>query len=460
MQEKQAGKSQDDLDMEIVDLDDQPISRERKASPLFHNSHFLLKQRRVQALITSSIVLLLLLSIFGSNTAVRNKFLSMTTLLTPTLTQAIPAGTDRFYVDGEPIWGHLFVDGKLIAHPPSAYTGDTPLRLQRGVHTLRWLAAPFLPQSCIVSVPINFQTDTCGYKQMFSNNQGGGWLFKFPISLTKLPSVQQEALIAAVQKALGTYTSTEIVQPGEVYAIDALGLQQSIAREPLKVTVRYSLDTDASLNIFCGPIFFVDGTHSCSSQGRDCRTFCNASQYFEPKQTEKQVWNIFAAVRATFAYTTLNGKPVVQTSEQVDYAKQYEHLLPVQISLKGTQWHVVSSYSLLSNSTPPQFLIPICDTAEHKVDNNTFLGRTFESSFAGMGWRFIAMPDAASCLIIVTMQQSLASVEAQPSALCLYRFGIFLAANSLAHTYWPHMQVATENEQHTAQQVYNASPST
>ena len=460
MQEKQKGKSQDDLDIEIVDLDDQPISSERKASPLFHNSHFLLKQRRIQAVVTSSIVILLLLSIIGGNPAVRNKLLAVTTLPTPTLTQAIPAGTDRFYVDGEPNWGHLFVDGKLIAHPPNAYTGDTPLRLPRGVHILRWLADPFLAQMCTVSVPPNFQTDTCGYKQMFSNNQGGGWLFKFPISLTKLSTAQQEALIAAVQAALGTYTSTETVQPGDVYAIDALGLQQSTAHEPLKVTVHYSLDTNASLDTSCGPIFFVDGTHSCSSQGRDCRTFCNASQYFVSQQTGTQVWNVFATVRATFAYTTLNGKSVVQTSERVDYAKQYEHLLPVQISLNGTQWHVVSSYSLLSNSTPPQFPTPICDTAEHRSESNTFLGRTFESSFAGMAWRFIAMPDAASCLIMVTIPQSLASVEAQPYALCLYRFGIFLAANPLAHEYWPHMQVATQSEQHAAQQVYNASPST
>lgn len=460
MQEKPAGNSQDDLEIEIVDLDGQPISSDQKASPLFHNSHFLPKQRHIQVIVTCSIVILLLLSIIGSNTAVRDKLFSVATLPTPTPTQAIQAGADRFYVDGEPDWGHLFVDGKLIAHPPSAYAGDTPLRLPRGVHTLRWLAAPFLAQTCTFSVPPKFQTDTCGYGQMFSNNQGGGWLFKFPVSLTKLPNTQQEALIAAVQAALQVYTSTEMVQQGEVYAIDALGLKQTLAHEPLKVTVRYILDTDVSLTSFCGPIFFVDGTHSCSNEGRDCHTFCNASQYFVSKQSKTQVWNVFVAVRATFVYTTLNGKPIVQTSEQVDYTKQYEHLLPVQISLNGTQWHVVSSYSLLLNGTPLQFPTPSCDIAEYKASNNTFLGSTFESSFAGMAWNFISMPEATSCLITVTMQQSLASVEAQPYALCLYRFGIFLAANSLAHKYWPHMQVATKADQYLAQQTYKASPST
>ena len=449
----------DDLDIEIVDIDDK-MPYEKRVPPLSLNMRFFPRQRRMQAIVTISVVILVLLGLIASNTALRRKLLNVALLPTPTFTQAIPAGTDRFYVDGEPEWGRLFVDGKLIAHPPNAYTGDAPLRLLRGVHTLRWLAAPFLPQMCTVSVPPSYRTDTCGYNQMLSNNQdGGGWLFKFPVSLTKLSNMQQEALITAVQAALQTYTSTEIVQPGEVYATDALGQQQAIAHEPLRVTVRYYLDTNASLDIPCGPEFFVDGPHNCSSQGRNCHTFCNASQYFVLQQTKMQAWDVFATVRAVFEYTTLDNKPVVQTTERVDYSIVYEHLLPLQISLNGTQWHVVSSLGLLSNDAPTRFPTPMCDTAQHKAGNNTLLGRTFESPFAGMAWKSIAMPDAASCLNVVTMQQSLASVEAQPYALCLYRFGVFLAANGLARTYWPSMQVATEDEQHIAQQVYNASPS-
>ena len=449
----------DDLDIETVDIDDE-TSYEKSVSHRSFGTRLLPKPRPIQAIITISIVMLVLLSIIGINPDVRKKLLAITSLPTSTPTKAILAGTDRFYVDGEPEWGRLFVDGKLIVHPPNAYTGDMPLRLLRGVHTLRWLAAPFLPQTCTISIPPNFRTDTCGYNDMLSDSQGGGWLFKFPVSLTSLSNSQQKSLLTAVQAVLQSYTSTEMVQPGEVYATDALGLQQAIAHEPLKVTVHYSLDTSASSNISCGPYFFVDGPHSCSSQGSDCHIFCNASDYFASKQTKTQVWDVFAPVRAAFVYTTLDDKPVVQTSERVDSATVYEHLLPLQISLHDSQWHVISSFSLLSNDMPIQFLSPICDTAQQKAANNSLLGRTFESSFVGMTWQPIAMPDAASCLNVVTIQQNLTSAEGQPYALCLYRFGIFLAANALAHTYWPYMQVATQEEQHLAQQTYNALAST
>ncbi len=457
MEEKQEGKSEDKLDIEIIDLDDKSVSDQRQAFSTFRISRFVPKQRRTQAILTTSIVILVLLGIIGSTTAVQTKLLALS-MLTPT--QTIPAGTDSFYVDGEPEWGRLFVDGKLISHTPNAYNGDIPLHLLRGVHRLRWVAAPFLPQMCTVSVPPNFRIDTCGYNQMVSNNQSGGWLFKFPVSLTKLPSAQQKALITAIQTVLQTYTSTEIAQPGEVYATDSLGLQHVMTHEPLKVMVHYNLDTDTVLDSTCGPYFFVDNPHSCSNQGRDCRVFCNASQYFVPQQTQTQVWDVFVTVRVTFEYTTLGGKPIVQTSERVDSTRQYEHFLPLQISLNGTQWHVVSSSLLLLGSMPTQIPAFICDTAQRKAENSSFLDGTFGSSFSGMAWRSISLPDTASCLNVVTTQQSLTSVEAQPYALCLYRFGVFLAANQLAHKYWPHMQLATADEQRIAQQVYSTSPST
>ncbi len=454
MEEKQEGQSEDKLDIEIIDLDDKSVFDQRQAFSKFRISRFVPKQRRTQAILTTSIVILVLLGIIGSTTAVPTKLLALS-MLTPT--QVIPAGTDSFYVDGEPEWGRLFVDGKLISHTPNAYNGDIPLHLLRGIHRLRWLAAPFLPQMCTVSVPPNFRIDTCGYNQMLSNDQDGAWLFKFPASLTKLSNTQQQALTTTLQAMLQTYTSTEIVQPGEAYATDSLGLQHVTAHEPLKVVIHYNLDTNASHISICGPYFFVDNPHSCSNQGRDCHTFCNASEYFVPQQTQTQVWDVFVTVRVTFEYTTLDGKPIVQTSEQVDSAMQYEHLLPLQISLTGTQWHVASSSSLLLNNEPAQVPSFVCDTAQRKAESSSFLDG---SSFSGMAWRSISLPDTASCLNVVTMQQSLTSVEAQPYALCLYRFGIFLAANQLAHRYWPHMQVATEAEQHIAQQVYNTSPST
>ena len=57
---------------------------------------------------------------------------------------------------------------------------------------------------------------------------------------------------------------------------------------------------------------------------------------------------------------------------------------------------------------------------------------------------------ALGCVEVV---QSIVGAPASPAlaasslALCLYRFGIMLAANALARHYWPHMPVATAYEQ-------------
>ena len=442
-----------DLDVEIVSLDEEtPDEKDiRRLSP---RVRFSSRQRSMQVIATVSVVILTLLLIGANDSAIRNVFVPL-----PTPTATIPLGTDRFYVSAEPSWGHLFVDGKLMKHIPSADDNSAPLHLSRGTHTLQWDAFPFPRQTCTVSVPPNYHTDTCKYDALVGNGQDSGWLFSFSASLITLSDEQRASLIVAVQTVLQNYTSTEIVQPGEVYALDALGQQQAIALEPLKVTVRYQLNIDATFNNDCGPSFVVEQAQGCSNQGQDCHIFCPSSNYVN---TDSRVWNVFAAMKAITDYTQLDGKEVAHySSDSIEPSKQYEHLVPLRISWDGMHWKVTSSFALFSNEGPIKFTSPVCDTALGKINSDPLLSTTLESSYVGLNWSPVAVSHApASCLNIVTMEQPLTSVEEQPVALCLYRFSIFLAANQLAHTYWPHMHIANAAEQHLAQQLYKTSIST
>ncbi len=439
-----------DLDVEIVNLDEATLD-EKDVRHLSPRVRFSSRQRSMQVIATISVIMLALLLIGANDSAIRNIF-----VLLPTPTATMPLGTDRFYVNAEPGWGHLFVDGKLVKHVPNVGDNKVPMHLSHGTHTLEWDAFPFPRQTCTVSVPPKYHTDTCEYNAQVGNGKDSGWLFSFSASLITLSDEQRASLIATVQAVLQNYTSSEIVQPEEAYALDALGQQQAIAREPLKVTVRYQLDIDATFNNDCGPSFVVEEAQGCSNQGQDCHIFCPSSNYVN---TDSTVWNVFAAMNAITDYTLLDGKQVAYySSDSIEPSKPYEHLVPLRISWDAMHWKVTSSFALFSNEGPVKFTSPVCDTALGKVGSDPLLSTTLESSYVGLNWSPVAVSHSpASCLNIVTMEQPLTSVEEQPVALCLYRFGIFLAANQLAHIYWPHMLIADAAEQHLAQQLYKTS---
>src|SRR5947209_1257434 len=97
------------------------------------------RQRKFQLAITTSLVVLTVLLILVSTPSVRN--LAADVFLGPTPTIPLAPETDLFYIEANPPWGHLSVDGQPVTR--LAMIGiDTPLRLSRGTHLLIWQAEP------------------------------------------------------------------------------------------------------------------------------------------------------------------------------------------------------------------------------------------------------------------------------------------------------------------------------
>ncbi len=443
-----------DLDVEIVNLDDKTLDEKRVPRSSLH-TRFSPRQRRVQAIVTISVVMLALLTLVASNSAViRSKFV-------PTPAAAIPLGTDRFYVDAEPGWGHLFVDGKLIEHVPNTEDNSSPILLSRGTHTLQWDAVPFPRQTCTMSVPPKYHTDTCEYNALVENAKNSGWLFSFSSGLTKLPNEQRTPLVAAVQATLQQYTTSDIVQTGEVYVADPVNNQPTTAREPLRATLHYELDTKLSAQVFCSPSsLIVEST--CRYSNQDCRDFCAAPNYFTVSHLVSHTWNVFVAAHAVWDYTTFTGKSVVHHYiESIVPGIAHDYVLPVQISWDGARLHARSTFSLLSANVSQGFTLPLCNDAQNQVDSDPSLRGIQQSTYVLTRWNYVASPNVASgCLGVVTLDQSQTTQPAHAPALCLYRFGVFRAANDVAHTYWPNMPLANASEQHLAQQLHEASMST
>ncbi len=460
-------ENNEDLELEIVDLDnDGPLDSEsnghqslfrafsgqRVASPLSGHPplapRFTLRQRRLQLVVTIAIVSFLLLVLLDSYSPVRNRVLRaiVPSALSPVAT--VGMNSNLFYFDASPVWGKLFIDGKLVVHPPT-HMDEMPLRLMHGHHLIQWQAQPFVTQLCIVSVPFNIMTDSCHLNQFTQSTRGvGAWLFSFPASLAQLPQPSFASLTSMVQSVLDAHAPTETVQRGEVYAVHTSKVAIQRAQEPLKATLHYQLDIENSLNGVCSTL--LEASVPCTFNGQACYLFCTIPTSSLSRYGTKS-WYVFATVQATWTYTTMSGKVVAQNQpELLGTTSIYDHLIPLRITWTGRNWNVELLPSPIASDILLQFNVP-CNTALNTV-RSVLLPLSAKQTHSSIDWLYTSAANAATgCLAVATLDQG--KVSPAPIAFFLYRFGVFLAANDIAHKYWPTMPLANDYEQQLAKQL-------
>src|SRR5256714_1185775 len=112
----------------------------------------------VLAIVTSSVLLTFLVIPNGFSTA-QSITQQVVLKLMPTPAPALPPGYDSFYIDKDIPWAKVFVDGHQMHLPRIGV--DEPLKLGRGHHLISWRADPFLPQSCLLSIPFGIDRQDC-----------------------------------------------------------------------------------------------------------------------------------------------------------------------------------------------------------------------------------------------------------------------------------------------------------
>ena len=367
MRNGEPGQPQDDLNVEITSLDDgTPAAFAPAAVRLFARRH-----KRPLAIATVGMVALAFLLIVVSTSAVRDLAIKILAIPTPAPTQVLYAGEDLFYVQADPIWGHLTVDGRAIAHLPVVGV-NAPLHLTRGQHELVWSAEPFQQQRCILSVPTSYLTDTCADHSTVRVGSDIDSIVIFTESLTTLPDNQRLALTRTVQEALATRQSTVIVQKGELYALSTpTGVCYSnsqshcyaVASQPLFATLHFRLDTNAASNETC-----LTPEPGCTYLRGNCFTFCTVGA--NPPGVAN-IWNILAPVLPIWTFQTPDGAIVerdvpdnifwdLSTGELAD-----ESLISMQITWQHSAWQVTLPETL--STTSPIGLNPVCEAAQNVV---------------------------------------------------------------------------------------------
>ncbi len=252
------------------------------------------------------------------------------------------------------------------------------------------------------------------------------------------------ALIQTAQESLDALESSETVRPGEHFFSQQQKLFFSTATQQLRATLRFRLDTDSRFLIPCN--LRVIGKPCSRRLVQDCRLFC--TKPIQPLLTGEKSWDVFASIRSSWEYATAGGQIIAQDQPDV----LVEHLVSLHITWDRTQWHV----SLLAFTSIPGGLA--CVLARDKISLSVAYRFAAGDFTKLVTWQFASGPNRAiGCLAVATLAQNASDTgvinHAPMLAICLYRFGVILAVNDTAHSYWPLMPLADTYEQGLAEHI-------
>jgi len=455
---EEPGEPQDDLDIEITALD------EGKPAGFAPNAYrqFVRRHKRPLTAMTASMVALVILLLVVYTPAVRGLAARVLALPTPVPTGVLYPGEDLFFVQVNPVWGHLTVDGRAITHLP-IFGVSAPLRLARGRHELVWSAEPFQAQRCILSVPVSYLTDTCVDHSTVRVGTDIDSIVIFTESLNTLSNDRQVALLQAVQQELDARQSTVIVPEGELYALPSNGVCQAITNEaqcyavatqPLYATLHFRLDTRSSSGETC-----LTPEAGCAYLGQNCFTFCGVAV---KAPGVANVWDVLAPVLPLWTFQKQDGSIIesdvpdnalwdVSTGQKAD-----ESLIAMQITWQNTTWQV--NIPATMNTTVPVGLNPVCEAAQNVVGIQYPPVDSFGEPLY-LQWQYASgLVPASGCLGVGISRVDGGSVKSTINtppglAYCLLRFGVLLAVNNEAHHFWPNLPQADAFEQNLARQL-------
>jgi hypothetical protein len=454
MDENELEEPQDDFVVEITDLhqdDEEGLS----TTPRFFMETWLLspKYRKQKTIVAAICMGLVLLIVLFALTPVSRLFLRASP---PT----VEPSTYYFGLDANPPWGSLSVDGKRVAlFPRGAYT---LFSLPRGQHTLTWSAAPFAPQQCRISVPVDFRNTTCQFPDDAPHLGGNiSAYISFPTNLTMLSDEQLSALIQAAQTVLDRQQSSETVQGGELYAqtsavfgtnmrsctvvLQSAAICFTAAHQPLKAMLHLQLDAGPSPKAPCA-------NGACDSGNQNCRLFCDVPAFVGSSSAlSSAVWQASVQVQLLWRFATRDGRVVEEN--QVDsfiLGQQMALTVPLNITWNGMGWGVTPSSQGGTFGSDD----PVCQAAV--LDMYTLV---FASTPPNTELQLVPGPtDASGCLITIPLRSGLSGTPiptptASTVAYVIQRFGVLLSVNTQAHRLWPFLPVADAYTEHLAQQL-------
>jgi hypothetical protein len=393
----------------------------------------------------------------------------------------LPPGYNSFYMQAAVPWMQVFIDGQHVVPPRPGI--DVPLTLKPGHHLISWRADPFRPQSCRLSIPYAVG-DSCNFAREEEVAAPGSstplQIILLQESLLTLPTVQQAALLHAIQASLDTIPASQQVQPGERYLLHGFS---RVATQPLQATLHFSLDTGSDNSCSLDAEAMIPQT--CLLAGQDCAHLCTIP--WQLQQTQEQVqaqagWLAFARIHLSWNYTTLQGQSIASNqpidNSSANYPPWTDQLTLLNITWQANRWHIrpllgpdlhaptiVDSGDLGQPAGANIQLAddPACIAAQDVFAQLIAYSETPLNDSSQQVHYFSDANPAAGCVVVTEValnyggNYSSATPIARQPAIFLERFGVTLALNEAAHHLEPDLPLADAAEKTLARQLETPS---
>jgi hypothetical protein len=414
------------------------------------------RQRLRRAALAAAAVLLALIVLLGGFPGPRSGVAALLVGPTPTPTLPIPPGDDLYYVDTSLPGMRVTLDGRTV--PPGSLGARHPLRLARGRHRVGWRAGPFMPQSCVVTVPSAAGADdTCPRRAALAATGTAGAELPFTRflllheALGTLPRDRQLALLAELQRAVADLSAT--VQPGDVYVADTRGVRPR-PTPPLRATLRLHLILDTGQTVRplpgCNFTRAGSGPPPCTAEFSldDCAALCvlpfSASASLAGSAGSDEFLALVPAMLA-WDYRTLAGQPIaLEQSIGPGGSAVSPHLALFRITWDGAseRWHA----ALLSGPALGAPILvggwPLADDLACIPALDSYLGDGNAGQGSDVEVRFRSgLNPAEGCLVTTNKRDSQGN---ETTSRFLFRFGGVVAVDAGAQHEAPHLPAASE----------------
>ncbi len=380
----------------------------------------------------------------------------------------LPPGYNDFFLRPDVPWMQIFIDGQPVK-PPGADRASS-LTLKPGHHLISWRAAPFLPQSCRISIPYAV-SDSCTFAREEITPPGsavGLQIILLHESLSTLPAAQQIALRNAIQASFDSLPTSQRVQPGERYFADNRTL---VATQPLQARLRFSLDTDSDAN--CALDTEAMFPQACTLAEQDCSRLCTIPWNVQGIPQEAEMgWLAFAQTHLSWNYATLQGQPI--TGDQpidnspANYTSLTDQLTLLNITWQQDGWHI---RPLLGPDLPSPTIVdsgdlgqpaganiqladdPACVAAQDVFAQISAYSSSLLNASPQQIHYVSGTNPAAGCVVTLPLTIDNATSTTLQTAIFLERFGVMLAVNDAAHRLQPDLPLADREEKTLAGQL-------
>ena len=411
----------DDVRLPALPVHGAPL---RGRSPFAARPH----ARRRRALAGASVALAITLTLASLIVmSAPNPGAALGTLLrlpTPTATPVLQLGDDQVVVARGVYWGRLTIDGRVVA---TSALSTQPLQLARGAHTIGYQAQFFPTLRCRLSVPAA-RDDTCPLLAQSaidtpSSTFGQTRILDLQATVNRLPAAQSQRLLAAFAVALAGLTRTGAIAQGEQY-VTASG-QVATATAPLTATLIPSVAASRHL--------YHAGQPNATQVEDACDPLCDFQGSFG---VDLQSWPLATYLYTAWRYMLPNGQTIIAPRPALPLGQR---ILPFFAWWDAAGWHVSLS--------------PLIEgDVECALGQQQLAQLAVQTNVSGVALEPLPAADVTQgCLLLY--QPPSATQPLSAAAQVLYRYGVLLAANTVARQLFPSVGATDAAETATARRL-------